>query len=258
MERLQGILIGDNRFIAIGPRKDGVFLGERDREGNPLPEFIGARPHDLIGLLTGLFAANERMTRGQLDPVLQAAAGAFGFVYIHPLEDGNGRIHRCLIHQILAERGFSPSGMVFPVSSVMADRLADYQATLQAHTTPLMSNIEWEPTARRNVQVLNETVDLYRYYDCTKEAEFLYSCVERTVTEDLPNEIKYLRSHDLAMRDVMELVAMPDRLAADFIMFVRQNKGKLPKRRREGEFSKLTDDEVLKLEQVVHQAFSAD
>ncbi|HIP51694.1 MAG TPA: hypothetical protein EYG94_06355 [Campylobacterales bacterium] len=30
---------------------------------------------------------------------------AFSFVYIHPLEDGNGRIHRYLIHHVLAERG---------------------------------------------------------------------------------------------------------------------------------------------------------
>ncbi|MDH3465586.1 MAG: Fic family protein [Gammaproteobacteria bacterium] len=32
-----------------------------------------------------------------LDPILQAAATAFGFIYIHPFQDGNGRLHRCLI-----------------------------------------------------------------------------------------------------------------------------------------------------------------
>jgi hypothetical protein len=255
MERLQGILIGDNRFVAIGPRTDGVFLGERDRDGNPIPEFIGARPQDLRDLLDGLFAANARMAKGHLDPVIQAAAIAFGFVYVHPLEDGNGRIHRCLIHQVLAERDFSPPGLVFPVSSVMADRLAEYQATLHAHTAPLMPYIEWVPTAQRNVEVVNETADLYRYFDCTGAAEFLYSCVERTVKEDLPSEIDYLRCHDLAMREVMDLVALPDRIAGDFIMFVRQNKGTLPRRRREGEFAKLTDDEVHSLEQAVNRAF---
>ena len=58
------------------------------------------------------------MGEAGLDAVLQAAATAFGFVYIHPLQDGNGRLHRCLIHHVLAERKFTPPGIVFPVSSM--------------------------------------------------------------------------------------------------------------------------------------------
>jgi Fic family protein len=129
---LHGVLIEDTRFVRAGLRMEGVFLGERDHEGNPLPEFIGARPADLNGLMTGLLGANERMRRDGINLVLQAAATAFGFVYVHPLEDGNGRLHRCLIHHVLAERKFTPAGMVFPVSSVMLDRIDDYRATLEA------------------------------------------------------------------------------------------------------------------------------
>jgi hypothetical protein len=100
-------------------------------------------------------------------------ATAFGFVYVHPFEDGNGCLHRCLIHQVLAERKFTPPGMVFPVSSVMLDRIENYRDTLRAHSSPLMNFIDWRPTARRNVEVLNDTADLYRYFDCTDNAEFL-------------------------------------------------------------------------------------
>ena len=107
--RLHGVLIEDTRFIRAGLRPDGVFLGERDHDGDPLPEFIGARPEDLPALLDGLLAANERMTASAIDPVLQATATAFGFVYIHPYQDGNGRLHRCLIHHVLAEREFTPA-----------------------------------------------------------------------------------------------------------------------------------------------------
>src|SRR6266542_5769926 len=253
--RLHRVLIEDTRFVQAGLRPDGVFLGERDHNGDPLPEFIGARPGDLEDLMGGLLEANDRMREDGVDPVLKAAATAFGFVYIHPFQDGNGRMHRCLIHHVLAERKFTPPGMVFPVSSVMLDRIDDYRATLQRHSGPLMPFIEWRPTPERNVEVLKATADLYRYFDCTDEAEFLYACVRRTVEQDLPREIDYLRRHDEAVRRIMDAVEMPDRVAENLVMFIRQNKGTLSKRRREDEFKQLRDDEVRSLESIVRDTF---
>jgi len=254
--RLQRVLIEDTRFVAVGLRPDGVFLGERDHNSDPMPEFIGARPRELADLMNGLLATNDRMREDGLDPVLKAAATAFGFVYVHPFQDGNGRMHRCLVHHVLAERKFAPPGMVFPVSSVMLDRIEDYRATLQGHSEPLMPFIEWRPTLSQNVEVLNDTADLYRYYDCTEEAEFLYACVRRTVDEDLPREIDYLRHHDEALTRIMNAVEMPDRLAENLILFIRQNNGSLSKKRREGEFNRLTDDEVTLIEGIVREAFA--
>jgi Fic family protein len=255
LNRLHGVLIEDTRFIRAGLRPDGVFLGERDQNGDPLPEFIGARPDDLPDLLDGLLVANDRMGASGIDPVLQATATAFGFVYVHPHQDGNGRLHRCLIHHVLAERDFTPQGMVFPVSSVMLDRIDGYRRILQGHSKPLMPFIDWHPTADRNVEVLNDTADLYRYFDCTAEAEFLYACVARTVEHDLPEEIDYLRRHDEAQRRIMETVEMPDRLAQDLIMFIRQNNGKLPRRRRENEFAALTEEEAARIEAICEEVF---
>ena len=253
--RLHSVLIEDTRFTRTGLRPDGVFLGERDQDGDPLPEFIGARPDDLQTLMRGLISSNERMRDGDLDSVLQAAATAFGFVYIHPFQDGNGRLHRCLIHHVLAERKFTPPGMVFPVSQVMLDRIDIYRDTLRAHSGPLMDYIDWRPTPERNVEVRNDTADLYRYFDCTEAAEFLYACVERAVDKDLPREIDFLRRNDEAMRRVMNTVEMPDRIAEDLIRFIRQNEGRLGRKRREGEFEKLTDDEVTSIEAIVREAF---
>jgi hypothetical protein len=253
--RLHGVLIEDRRFTHAGLRPDGVFLGDRDHDGNPLPEFIGARSEDLSLLMQGLIEANERMREAGLDPVMQAAATAFGFVYIHPFQDGNGRLHRCLIHHVLAERKFSPAGMVFPVSSVMLDRIDDYRDTLRRHSDPLMNSVEWRPTPSRNVEVLNETADLYRYFDCTDEAAFLYACVERAVDHDLPREIDYLRRHDEALRRIMDTVEMPDRMAENLVLYIRKNNGTLGRKRRENEFAKLTDSEVVSVQEIVREAF---
>jgi hypothetical protein len=255
LDRLHGVLIEDNRFIKAGLRPDGVFVGERDHHGDPLPEFIGARPGDLTSLLTAMLAANERMRESHVDPVLQAAAMAFGFVYVHPYQDGNGRLHRCLVHHVLAERKFTPAGMVFPVSSVMLDRIDAYRDTLRSHSGPLMEFIDWRATGDRNVEVLNDTADLYRYFDCTAEAEFLYACVARAIEQDLPNEIDFLRRRDEVERRIMEVVDVPDRLAQDLLVFMRQNAGVIPKRRREDEFASLSDEEVRRIEAIYAEVF---
>lgn len=154
------------------------------------------------------------------------------------------------------ERKFTPPGVVFPVSSVMLRRIDDYRQSLQAHSSPLMSFIKWRPTPERNVDVLNDTADLYRYFDCTDNAEFLYGCVAQTIDQDLPGKLDYLQRHDEAMRRIMECVEMPDRLTEDLIMFIRRNSGKLGRKRRESEFAKLTDQEVAAAEAIVQEAFA--
>ncbi|MDR3473449.1 MAG: hypothetical protein P4M09_17470 [Devosia sp.] len=131
----------------------------------------------------------------------------------------------------------------------------DYRDTLQSHSGPLMPFIEWKATSDGNVEVTNDTADLYRYFDCTAEAEFLYACVERTVGHDLPQEIDYLKRQDAALQRIMNAVEMPDRLAQNLIMFTRQNDGVLPRRRRENEFAKLTDAEVADIEKIVAEEF---
>jgi hypothetical protein len=57
------------------------------------------------------------------------------------------------------------------------------------------------------------------------------------------------------MRRIMDTVEMPDRLAENLVMFMRQNQGKLGKKRRENEFAKLTDDEIASIEAIVREAF---
>ncbi|MCA9814429.1 MAG: Fic family protein [Cyanobacteria bacterium HKST-UBA01] len=252
--RLHRILIEDNRFVQAGLRKDGVFLGERTYDNEPIPEFIGAKENDLESLMDGLVETNEKMHESNIDPVLQAAATAFGFVYIHPFQDGNGRLHRWLIHHTLTDRKFSPPGILFPVSSVMLDWIEQYGDVLKSHSSPLMEFIDWTPTQKGNVQVTNDTIDLYRFFDCTNESEFLYSCVERTIIKDLPNEIEFLARRDEAIFNIMNIVEMPDRIAEKFVHYVQRNDGKLPKHRRK-EFEALTEAELEKLESTVRRAF---
>ncbi|THV15793.1 Fic family protein [Rhizobium rhizophilum] len=251
--RLQRIVIGDARFVQLGLRSEGGFVGEHDRNtGTPIPDHISARHQDLKELMEGLIAF-ERVATPELDPVIAAACLAFGFVYIHPFEDGNGRLHRYLIHHVLAAGGFNPPGIVFPVSAVILDRIDEYRRTLESYSRRLLPLIQWTETERGNVEVLNETADFYRFVDATPQAEFLFSCVARTVDIDLPTETAFLAGYDAFKKHVSVLIDMPDRLIDLLFRFLRQNDGMLSKRARENEFANLTLTEASRIEAIYQE-----
>jgi len=255
--RLQRIVIGDARFVQLGLRTEGGFVGEHDRyTGAPIPDHISAKHQDLEELVAGL-TAFDRLAAPEFDPVIAAAVLAFGFVYIHPFEDGNGRLHRFLIHHVLAARGFNPPGIVFPVSAVILDRIDEYRRTLESYSRRLLPLIRWKPTDRGNVEVLNDTADFYRFFDATPHAEFLFSCVARTIDVDLPAETAFLVGHDTFKKRVSALVDMPDRVMDLLFRFFRQNNGTLSKRAREREFAGLTDDEAAEIQAIYEDILPA-
>lgn len=254
---LQKILISDSRFIEPGLRSEGGFVGAHERiSGMPMPDHVSARPQDLRTLLAGLVKTYELLCADDFDAVLMAALIAFGFVFIHPFEDGNGRIHRYIFHHVLAEKGFVPKGLIFPVSAVILERIDEYRKILEHFSKPRLDLIEWRPTEKNNVEVLNETIDLYRYFDATKQAEFLFECVAKTVSKTLPDEVEYLRKYDALDEFIKNYIDMPDKLVDLLIRFLSQNKGTLSKRGREKEFEKLTDREIRAIEHKYAEIFA--
>jgi hypothetical protein len=254
--RLQGIVIGDTRFVHIGLRAEGGFVGEHDRRTRmPLPDHISARPEDLDSLVEGMFEF-EQGPAEELDLVIAAATLAFGFIYVHPFEDGNGRIHRYLIHHILAKRGFNPASIVFPVSAAILDRIDEYQEVLEDYSRRLLPCIRWEPTVDGNVKVQDDTADFYRFFDATAHAEFLYSCVRRTIEIDLPDETRFLESYDRFRIGLDSMFEMPNLKKDLLFRFLHQNGGKLSGRARSKEFSSLGEDEVKAVEDLYRDYFA--
>jgi hypothetical protein len=253
--RLQRIVIGDERFVRLGLRREGGFVGAHDRETRaPIPDHIGARPEDLTLLVDGM-ASFDRSAAEKVDAVIAAAVLAFGFVYIHPFEDGNGRLHRYLMHHVLARRGYNPRGVHFPLSAAILQRIDEYRQALESYSRRLLPFIRWEPTDSHNVRVLNDTTDFYRFFDATPHAEFFYACVQQTIEQDLPNETKFLENFDRFRAAVEAVVDMPDRILDNLFGFLRQNGGRLSKRAREREFAALTDEEARYIEGAYERSF---
>lgn len=257
--RLQHLVIENTRFVKMGFRTQGGFVGEHDRNsGEPIPEHISAKHEDLNELITGLIDTNQILLKDDFHAVLAAAIIAFGFVFIHPFEDGNGRIHRYLIHHILAKKKFSDQGFIFPVSSSILEHINDYRLTLENFSKPLLGFIEWHETQNHNVQVDNNTKDYYRFFDATKQAEFLFDCVKDTIENIIPNEINYILKYN-EFKNIMDIeFGMPDKMVSLLIGFLEQNQGALSKRVKEKEFCMLSQKEIEKIELVYNTIYSSN
>jgi hypothetical protein len=108
--------------------------------------------------------------------------------------------------------------------------------------------IQWEETENHNVQVINQTRDYYRFFDATKQAEFLFDCVKDTVERIIPHEIKYLANYDEFKNFIDEEFEMPDKMVSILVRFLEQNQGVLSKRAKEKEFGALSEREVEQIE----------
>jgi hypothetical protein len=179
-------------------------------------------------------------------PVCSAAAAAFGVVFVHPFLDGNGRIHRFLVHNVLARRGFTPQGVLFPVSAAMLRDTSAYDRALETFSTPIQPFVQYAMNADEQMVVSNETADLYRYFDATTQTEYLFDCIEDAIRRDLRAELDFLKFRDAAVKAVMDIVDMPNQRAALLVRTIHQNNGKLFEDKRQ-QFAELTDEEIGKI-----------
>jgi hypothetical protein len=110
--------------------------------------------------------------------------------------------------------------------------------------------MDYDLDAEGRMTVHNETASLYRFFDATPHAEYLYHCIEETIRRDLGEEIGFLVVFDAAIRKALEIVDMPDRRASLLVRLILQNHGKLSRGKRQA-FAEIKDDELHRIEDAV-------
>jgi hypothetical protein len=101
--------------------------------------------------------------------------------------------------------------------------------------------------------VSNDTAELYRYFDATVQTEYLFDCIEDTITRDLKTEIGFLKFFDGAIRSIMEIADMPNQRASLLVRLIHQNNGKLSRGKRP-QFAELSDEEISQIESAIQTA----
>lgn len=230
---LQKAVLGDHA-LRLGIRQSPVFVGQNSFQAQVV-HYI-APDEAMVDAMLDALRHVEASTRGA-NPVARAAAVSFAFVYLHPLADGNGRVHRFLVNHLLAADKAVPANLVVPVSATIsgsAKGRAGYDEILESLSKPFMRRYAdaYRFGVRRTCPdgVLTDfeflqTEDAqhaWRYLDLTGHARYLSAVLRQTVEHEMAEEAQLLRHYDAALAALKALVEMPDVDADRIIRSLRQ------------------------------------
>jgi len=249
--RLQKEIV-DKRFALDDYRISQNYVGQSIAPGREIVHFAAPKPENINSMMTAWIQCAQNMLESGISPVVTAAVIGYGFVFLHPFDDGNGRLHRYLIHYALGKKHFSPPGLIFPVSATMLKNMPQYDGTLEHFSRELMQHVEYTLDDDGEMTVSNETAQFYRYQDMTFQSEGLFGFIRDTIEDELNTELEYLNVFDQARNKMREVVDMPDRKLDLFIKVCLQNHGKISKSKT-SQFSMLTSDEINKLSSIIQE-----
>ncbi len=245
----------DPRFAERGFRKAGdpeVYVGEIIGFHEKI-HHVGARSASTPDLMAAW--ARMRAVEGPGGAVIEAACRSFSFVFIHPFGDGNGRIHRLLLHNVLARRGYLPPNLVVPISAVIHQDPAGYDRALESFSARVLPLVRRSLDDDGELTIHDDTDAFYRYPDLTVVCEATFGWLERAIEVDLVAELDFLRRFDEVRARMREIVEMPDKKEQLFIKLTMRNGGRLsPHKRRL--FAALDDETIAALEAIVSDAMA--
>ncbi len=252
--RVQNAIVEPD-YAERGERARQNWVGRTTATFDEEVYLVPPTPEALPGLLDGWIELANRLTdaASEAPPTVAAAVLSFAFVYLHPFLDGNGRVHRWLIHWALARRGFGPRDVVLPVSAAILRDMGGYHALLERVSEPVRRAARYELRAG-GVAVLDDHADLYRHLDLTAHAESLHAWLVQTVDREMPEEVSFLARYDRAVEALRAVRELPDRRERLFLQCVTQNAGRLSKAKR-ALFAEVPDDELARMEAAVREAF---
>ena len=166
--------------------------------------------------------------------MVHAAVVSFGFVFIHPFMDGNGRLSRFLVHHCLGQSGQLPKAFVLPVSVALKRNEDDYLEALSSFSRPAreLCRVGWLGGDTYTYDWEAHAPAAFRYPDMTACVEFTLRMAKAALEHDLGRETQFLADFDRVYRAIDDRFDVRGQDLANLIVFAFEQGGTLPKKRR--------------------------
>lgn len=251
---LQNSTVTNPFDLAAAFRHEQNHLGASGIRGAAGITYVPPPPELCRELMESLMQfGNEAPT--QIDPLVAAGIISFGFVFLHPFMDGNGRLSRFLIHQTLCRAGALENGLLLPVSVAMKDAEMRYLETLQSFSRPTRDfwEVRWIDTDTLTLDFKGACA-LYRYWDATPCVLFTLQMARHALEVDLREETAFLQAFDVVYKAVDERFDVRGSELSKLVMMCLSNRGVLSKNRRK-QFQFIAGEDVFDfIEQTAQQA----
>ncbi|WP_275287653.1 Fic family protein [Halomonas elongata] len=267
LTELQRAILGIST-IRPGLRHSPVFVGSNSLQHGAVVHYICPHWEWLAEMLEGLRAF---LTVTREEPsIIRAAVASFGFVFLHPLADGNGRVSRFLVNDVLRRDGAVPEPFILPISATItssAIRRAEYDRILERYSKPLMDAfrgaVDFSKGRRRyddgiesdfHFSAYDQAAPTWRYPDLTQQVEYLRAVVQHTLEHEMHEQAALQRAWYRTRLAIKDWLEGPDDHIDRIIRSIRQHggiSGKLLK-----EFPIIQDQDLAtRLEQEVKNGF---
>lgn len=255
LTELQNSILGTST-IRAGLRQSPVFVGSGTQETGTYVHYVAPDANDVKPMLEGLQAF---MTKARnASPIVRAAVASFGFVFIHPMADGNGRISRFLINDTLRRDSAVPEPLLLPISSTITKNTASrnrYDKILEAYSRPMMAetahNIRFGDRTNYPDGVVsdfefsgNDTLrPAWRYPDLTEQSEYLFHVIHETIEYEMRHQIESHQSYIDARDKVKDTLEGPNEHIDRIMRSIERNEGQISNKLAK-EFPMLKDPEI--------------
>ena len=223
------------KFKASGYRDSEIYVGTTiQRFGNRDEDvhYVGARQEHVESMMRGLFKLHENlMVDRSTPPLIHATLISFGEVYIHPFDDGNGRLHRYLIHDVMKHRE-PEHQFIIPISAAILKNQRKYDEVLETVSIPIMAMLDYEFDDDNRIVINNDIDYMYRFPDYTEHVKFVYDMMETAISEDLLKEVCLLTVFDRLKKFVNSHLDIPNKQIDIALSIIIQNGGEVSKRKR--------------------------
>ncbi len=216
--------------------------------------FFPPPPTDLRRAMSGWEAFMNDATRCE-HALVKTACAAFGFVYLHPFLDGNGRLHRFLIQHTLAPSSPLTGGALVPVSAVILENIPEYLGVLTGFSRPVTQLWRYQLGDVAPVVVHSPGGRAYRFIDATAEVSFLHRMIRLAVEDEIPRELAWLSGYDKAYQQLDAELDLPNKDLSALIRMIQANKGVLSGNRRK-HYAHVPTPTLDRIEHVVREAFN--
>jgi len=154
------------------------------------------------------------------------------------MADGNGRISRFLVNDVLRRDGAVPAPFILPISATITDSTRErvgYERALEHFSRPLMqkyaerysfgAEYECDDGVRTNFRfdAYDDALPAWRYPDLTYQAQYLGHVIRLTIESGMSKEAAFLRDMDRAREAVKNHLEGPNSDIDQIIRSIRLN-----------------------------------